>query len=123
MPQVGKKQLQYTHCPMLWEIKAITIKLGQLKEYYVRYIFLEKSYTQTVVENLFPDSFLENWNRDYLWINILKFYTIGFCCIPSWRLSKFIEAKLQTISILVSFSVWLLMKSIDILLNDQVMLS
>ena len=53
-----------------------------------------KSHTQNVAEKLFPDSFLENQNWVYIWINSLKFYTVYFYCMASWRLSKYIEAKL-----------------------------
>ena len=73
------------------------MKFCQLIEYNLRNIFLEKS--QNVVEKLFPDTFLENQNWAYLWINILKFYI--FCyCLASWGLSKLIETKLQTTCIL-----------------------
>ena len=36
-----------------------TMNFGQLLEYNMRYIFLNKSYTN-VVEKLFPDPFLKN---------------------------------------------------------------
>ena len=41
------KQLQYTYCPISQEVKTIqTMKFGQLIEYNMRNIFIEKSYTK-----------------------------------------------------------------------------
>ena len=37
-----------------------TTKFGQLIEYNMRTVFLEKSYTKNVTEKLFSDSFLKN---------------------------------------------------------------
>ena len=68
------------------------MKLGQLMEYNKRNFFLEKSYTKCG-----GDPFLKNQNWAYLWINSLKFYAVCFYCMPSWRLSKYIESKLQAI--------------------------
>ena len=51
------------------------MKFDQLIEYNMRDIFL-KNHTRNVVEKLFPDPFLKNQNLPYLWINILKFYTV-----------------------------------------------
>ena len=48
------------------------------------------------MEKLFPDSFLRNQNWAYLWISILKFYTVCFYCMPNWGLSKYFETELQT---------------------------
>ena len=48
------------------------MKFGQLIEYNMRNVFLEK-YTQNAVEILFPNHFLKNQNCVYLWINSLKF--------------------------------------------------
>ena len=48
-----------------------------------------KNYPQTPL--------LRNWNWAYLWINSLKFSKVCFNCMPSWRLSKYIEGKLQTL--------------------------
>ena len=40
-----------------------------------------KHYTQNVVKKLFPDAFLKNQNRVYLWINILiVLYTLFLLC-------------------------------------------
>ena len=58
-------------------------------------IFFFKNHTQTVVEKLFPDTFLKIQNWAYLWINSLKGYTVCFYCMPSSGLSKYIETKLQ----------------------------
>ena len=52
--------------------------------------------TQSVVDTLVSDFFLTNQNAAYLWTNSLKFHTVCFYCMPSWELSKYIEAKLQT---------------------------
>ena len=107
-----------------------TMKFGQLIEYNMRNISLEKSYTKCD-EKLFPDPFLQNQNRAYLWINILKFYTVCFIFMSSWRLSKYIETKLQTTSFYLiqsflknkkrleivppnSFSAWFLKKKISL---------
>ena len=60
-----------------------TVKFGQLKEYNMRKIFLEKSY---VVEKLVPNPFLKNQNWAHFWINSLKFYTVYLYCMPSWGL-------------------------------------
>ena len=38
-----------------------------------------------------------NWLLNlYVYISIVMFYTVCFYCMPSWRLSKFIENKPQT---------------------------
>ena len=54
-----------------------------------------KNHTQNVMGKLFPDSFLKNQNWAHLWVNILKFYTVYFYCMPSWRLSKYIKTRLE----------------------------
>ena len=70
------------------------MKFGQLIEYNLRNIFLEKSYTkcggETILRPFFKKSKLSN-----LWINILKFYTFCFYCLERWRLPKLTETKLQ----------------------------
>ena len=48
-----------------------------------------------MVGKLFPEPFSKNQNWAYFWINVLKFYTACFYCMPSWGLSKYIEIKLQ----------------------------
>ena len=70
------------------------MKFGQLIEYWET--FLLKNLKQNVVRKLFPHPFLKNQYWAYLWINSLKFYTNYFHCMPSWRLSKYTETKLQT---------------------------
>ena len=68
---------------------------GQLIEYNMKIIFLEKSFTECGEEN-FTNSFLKNQNGTYLWIgNRLKFYQVYFYWMPSWGLSKNIKTKLQ----------------------------
>ena len=57
-----------------------SMKFRQLVEYNMINIFL-KNHTQNMVEKLFPDLFLKNQNRAYLWINGLKFYTVCFYCM------------------------------------------
>ena len=69
---------------------------GQLIEYNMRKIFIEKLYTKCGGK-LFPDPILNNQNLAYLWINSLKFYTISFYCIPNLGLLKYEETKLETI--------------------------
>ena len=58
----------------------MAMKFGQLIEYNIRNIFLEKSYTRCCV-TLVPDPFLKYQNWAYPWINSLKFYT-------AWGLAK-----------------------------------
>ena len=60
-----------------------TMKFGQLIEYVMKNISLEKSCTDHAVDILFPRPFLKNQNWAYLSINILKFYTVCFNCMPS----------------------------------------
>ena len=49
-----------------------------------------------MVKKLFPDPFLEYENCSYPSINSLKFYTVHFCCMDGWALSKDLKTKLQT---------------------------
>ena len=52
------------------------MKFGQLIEYNMRNIFLEK-YAQNEAEKLFPDLFINNQNLVYLWIkDSLKFSAV-----------------------------------------------
>ena len=48
------------------------MKFGQLIEYHIRNIFIEKSYTKCV-KKLFPQPYLKDQNWAYLWINSVKF--------------------------------------------------
>ena len=57
--QPRKQTLQYTNFSTSREAK--TMKFGQLIEYDMRNIFLEKLYTKCCGE-LFPDPFLKNQN-------------------------------------------------------------
>ena len=68
-----------------------TMKIGQLIEYKMRNIFLEKSYTKCGRDTS-PRPFFGK----YLWINSLRFYIVCFYCMSSCVLSKYIETKLQT---------------------------
>ena len=45
------------------------MKFGQLIEYNMKNIFV-KNHTQNVLEKLFPDLKIQNW--EYLWINSVK---------------------------------------------------
>ena len=60
-----------------------TIKFGQLIEYDMKNISLEKSYTGHAADIPFSHPFVKNQNWAYLSINILKFYTVCFNCMPS----------------------------------------
>ena len=55
-----------------------------------------RNHTQNVLKKPVTDPFLRNQNWEYLWIRSLKIYTVCFCCMASWGLSKYIETKLQT---------------------------
>ena len=52
------------------------MKFGQITEYKMRNIFLEKSYTKYSGETI-PISFLKNHSWAYLWISSLKFYAVS----------------------------------------------
>ena len=68
------------------------IKFGQLIQYNMWNIFIEKSFTEYGRKSVTTPSS----NKLNLWSNILQLCTVCFCCTPSWRLSKYIETKLQT---------------------------
>ena len=68
------------------------IKFGQLMQYNMWNIFIEKSFTEYGRKSVTTPSS----NKLNLWSNILQLCTVCFCCTPSWRLSKYIETKLQT---------------------------
>ena len=64
---------------------------GQLLEYNLRNIFLEKSYTKGGGDTI-PRPFVKNQTRAYPWINILKFYKFCFYfCLSNWGLSKWLK--------------------------------
>ena len=69
------------------------MKFGQFRRYNMRNIFLEKSH-KTWRRNFCQT--LKNQNWAYPRINNLKFYTVCFCCKPSWGRSLYIETKLET---------------------------
>ena len=94
--QPGKQTIAIQILPSISRSKGNqTMKFGQLIEYNMKNIFLEKSYTKCGGET-FPNPIPKKPKRAYLWINSLKFYTVCFCCMPCWGLSKYIETKLQT---------------------------
>ena len=72
-----------------------TMKFGQLIEYNLRNILL-KNHTQNGLEKLFPDPYLKYQNWAYLWISSVKIYTVFFCWMLIWGLSKYGEIKLKT---------------------------
>ena len=72
----------------------LTMKFGQLIEYNVRKVFLEKSFTKYIGETI-PIPFSKNSILSISVEHILKCYTVCFCCMSSWGLSKYIETKLQ----------------------------
>ena len=51
------------------------MKIGQVIEYNMRNVFLEKSYATCGGENI-PRLFFKKQNWAYLWINSLKFYSL-----------------------------------------------
>ena len=57
----------------------------------MRNIFHEKLYTNFGVETS-PRPFSKTL-KGISWIKNLKFYTVCFYCMGSWRLSKYIETK------------------------------
>ena len=57
------------------------MKFGQLIEYNMRKICLEKLYTKCGGES--PDPFLKSQNRAYFWIDNIKFYADCFYCMLS----------------------------------------
>ena len=72
IPQPAKQTILIHILPNISRSKGNqTMKFGQLVECNMRNIFPEKKHTQNVVEKLFPDPFLKNKNRAYLWINSL----------------------------------------------------
>ena len=72
-----------------------TMKFGQLIEYNMGNTFLKNSYTMYGGETI-PSPLLQNKNWAYYWINILKFYTVCYYCMPNWLLTKHIKTKLLT---------------------------
>ena len=54
----------------------------------MRHIFILKNHTKKAVEKLASDPFQKKENGEYLWINILKFYTACFYCMSKSRTTK-----------------------------------
>ena len=107
------------------------MKFGQLIEYNLTNIFLERSYTKCGGE-IIPRPFFKK-SKLSLRMNIIKFYIFCFYCLPSWGLSKVIETKLHITCIYLkqsflknkkrsgtgtraSFSVWFLKKNISLVM-------
>ena len=85
-----------------------TMKSGQLIEYNMRNIFLEKSYTKCGGK-IIPRPFSEKSKLSILWINSLKFYTACFYCmlilLPFTLYKAFLKNKKRSgTSLLASFS-------------------
>ena len=77
-------------------------KFVQLREYNMRNIILEKSYTN-VVDKLLPHPFLKNQNWAYLWINSLKFDIVCFlvffvCHVEDYRNILKLSCKLLAVA-------------------------
>ena len=71
-PQHRKQAIAIQISPNISRSKGNqTMKFGQLIEYNMRIIFLEKSYTKCDVKTI-PRTF----SKIYFWINSLKFYDI-----------------------------------------------
>ena len=79
----------------------------------MRNFFLEKSHTKCGGETN-PRPFSGNYNWAYLWINNLKFYTVCFYCMASWRLSKYNKTKLQTTCFYLILSSFLKNKGLEL---------
>ena len=71
-----------------------SMKFGQLIEYSMRNIFVEKSYTKYGGEKPFADSFLRNGIEHISGSIVLKFYKVCFYCILILGLSKYSKTKL-----------------------------
>ena len=79
--QSRKETIAIQILPYISKIKGNqTTKFGQLIEYKMRNLFLEKSYKKCCGETI-PRPFLKNQNWACLWINSLKFYLVCFYCI------------------------------------------
>ena len=66
------------------------MKFGQLTEYNIKKVFLEKSYTKCSGVTI-PRPFPKNKNWASLWVNSQNFYTACFYCMQGWRLWKYIK--------------------------------
>ena len=71
------------------------MKYGQLMEYNMRNIFLEKSFTKSGGDTIpRPFSKKSKLSVSLLWITSLTFYTVGFYWMLRRGLLKYIETKL-----------------------------
>ena len=84
--QLGKQTIAIHILPSISRSKDNqAMKYGQLIEYNMRNILLEKSYTKCG-GGISPTPFSKNQNREYLGINSLKSKTVCFYCMPRWDL-------------------------------------
>ena len=74
---------------------ALTMKFGQLIEYNMRNIFVEKSYTKCGGETV-PRPFSQK-SKLSISLDQQSKVLYSFFCMLSWGLSKCIETKVQTI--------------------------
>ena len=70
------------------------MKTGQLLEYNLRNISIEKSYKKCDGETI-PRPFSKKSKLSLSLDRYSKVYIFCFDCLPSWSLSKVIETKLQ----------------------------
>ena len=59
-----------------------TMKVGHSREYNIKNIFLEKSYTKCAGKTI-PKPFSKRSKVNIFWTNSLIFYTVCFYCMPS----------------------------------------
>ena len=96
MSQPGKQTIAIHIFPNISSSKSNqTIKFGQLIEYNLRNIFLEKWYTNYGGET-FPKPFFEKSKLSTSLGQYSKVLHILFLLLANLRLSKLIETKLQT---------------------------
>ena len=76
------KELKYVYWPNL---KKQGQSDNEIIEYNMTNIFIEKSYRKCGGETI-SSPLLKNQNWAYLWINILKFFTVCFYFMPNWGL-------------------------------------
>ena len=76
------KELKYVYWPNL---KKQGQSGNEIIEYNMTNIFIEKSYRKCGGETI-SSPLLKNQNWAYLWINILKFFTVCFYFMPNWGL-------------------------------------
>ena len=77
------------------------MKIGQLIEYNIRNIFIEKLYTKYGGEAS-PRPFHKNQNWTYLWTNSLKCYKVCFYCMFKSKIYQNIfKRKCQTLAFIL----------------------